>query len=407
MSEPAPSPPVVTVLIAARDAEGSIRRAVESVLEARAAPLECIVVDDGSSDATSAIVRELATVDPRVVLLTLDANAGVSVARNRGLALARGRWLTLLDADDRFLPGGLDTLIRAALGSDARAVVGQQVWVDGRRRWLTPTYDVPDIRRPGRKSLAGAPGLLNFVSPHAKLLRRDCWEGLSFEGRVLGDQAWVISALLRAGDGIEVIGDTVYEWSRPAPSRGGGSITATTRSDVERGLEAIGVAGAALATVGAEAERRLPAADADRLRRAYAARLLSMDLAAHLGTALTRSDPGLGRLLDAIRAFVSTVPAEHLRASDALARAIVELPLRRWWRVPGGARGAYWALFDAAIAIDPALPDRGASPAARLALRLAARGGAANRGVAALILMASRLASGAPRLVARALGRRR
>ena len=65
------------------------------------------------------VVRAIAATDPRVVLVARPTNEGVSSARNRGLEIVRGEWLTLLDADDRFLPGGLGTLVRAALGSDA------------------------------------------------------------------------------------------------------------------------------------------------------------------------------------------------------------------------------------------------------------------------------------------------
>lgn len=403
--------PAVSVLIPAWNAAGSIRRALASVLDFRDVALECVVVDDGSTDGTAEVVREAAASDARVVLVALDRNQGVSVARNRGLRVVRGEWLTLLDADDRFLPGGLARLVGAAVRSDALAVIGQQVWTDGSHRWLTPFYDVPDIRRPGRKSLARSPGLLNFVSPHAKLLRRACWEGLEFEGRVLGDQPWVIRALLRAGNRIEVVGETVYEWHRPRPGFGGprpgagpGSITTTTRATVDRGLEAIDVAGGALALVRAEARRLLPPGEAEAVERAYLSRLLAMDLAPHVGAALGRSDPGVARLFDAIREFLEAVPAAHLAGDTALARSIVELPLQRWWRVPRSARAAYWRLFDVAAMLDPRLAEHASSVVARLALRLARPPrGAANRAAAASLLMLARLAGGARRALAGAV----
>ncbi|HXH05888.1 MAG TPA: hypothetical protein VNI83_04785, partial [Vicinamibacterales bacterium] len=292
------------------------------------------------------------------------------------------------------------------------AVIGQQVWTDSKRHWLASTYDIPDIRRPGRTSLAARLGLLNFVSPHAKLLRRECWQGLAFEGRVLGDQPWVIRALLRAGDRIEVLGETVYEWHRPRGAAGrasGGSrsITATARGDVQRGLEAMAVARTALEAVEEEARRTDPA-HAEAIVRAYVARLLAMDVAPHVGAALTRSDPAVARLFDGTRELLLAIPPERLRASVALARSVVELPLRRWWRLPATARPAYWRLFETALEIDPALPRRGSSPVARLALRLAARGrGAANRAPAAALLMAARLADGAKRLLKGAINRLR
>ena len=400
-----PRPPIVSVLIPAWNAEASIERALESVLEARAVPLECLVVDDGSTDGTVEIVRAIAARDPRVKLIALPVNEGVSSARNRGLEAVRGEWLTLVDADDRFLPGGLATLVAAALASDAAAIIGQQVWFDGRRRWLAPRYNVDDIRQPGRKSLAANPGLLNYVSPHAKLLHRDCWQGLTFSGRVLGDQPWIIRALIRAGDRIDVVGDTVYEWYRPAASVPSTSITRTTRSSTDRGVEAIGVAVGALASVREEATFRLSDGDRERVVARYAERLVRSDLAAHVAHALDRGDPEIGRLFDAIGELLASVPEQHVRESDAVARSILEPPLRRWHRVKGAGRAAYWRLFEAALRTDPGISARGGSPVARAALGLAARGRAGpGRGIAAALLMAARVTNGARRRVTGQVG---
>jgi hypothetical protein len=379
--------PIVSVLVPCWNAAGSIERALDSVLEERDVPLECVVVDDGSTDGTLDAVRAVAARDPRVVVLALPDNQGVSNARNRGLELVRGDWLTLLDADDRLLPGGLGRLAGAALEGDAAAVIGQQVWWNGRRHWRTPQYDVGDIRRPGRKSLATSPGLLYFVSPHAKLLHRDCWQGLRFHGRVLGDQPWIIRALLRAGDRIEVIGDTVYEWYRPAASVPSTSITATTRSSVRRGVEAVGVAAEALRSVREEAARHLDATASERVAAGYAERLLHSDLSAHVGRALDRADPEIDLLFDAIREFIAGLPATYVTASDALARNILEPPLRRWGRVGDAGRAAYWRLFETARGADPNLVRHGANPFDRLGLRLAVGGRSGVRLAAARVLL--------------------
>jgi hypothetical protein len=390
--------PVVSVLIPTWNAAGSIERAIDSILDERSFALECVVVDDGSTDHTLDVVRAIAARDPRVIVLALAENQGVSNARNRGLEMVRGDWLTLLDADDRFLPGGLGTLAAAALRDDAAAVIGQQIWWDGRRHWRTPRYNVADIRRPGRKSLAANPGLLNYVSPHAKLLHRDCWAGLEFSGRVLGDQPWIIRALLRAGDRIDVLGETVYEWYRPAASVPSTSITATTRSSVQRGVEAVGVAAEALASVRDEAARHLAEADRQRVAARYAERLLRSDLAAHIARALDRRDPDIGLLFDAIGRFVADLPAREVGASDALARSIVEPPLRRWHRVDPAAHPAYWHLVETAHRADPGLARHGAGPLARLALGLiAASTSPTRRRVAAALLMVARILAGVRR----------
>ena len=371
--------PLVSVLIPCWNSAGSIERAIESVLEERSFPLECIVVDDGSTDGSLDVVRAVAERDPRLVVLGLDANVGVSTARNRGLELVRGAWLTLLDADDRFLPGGLATLVNATLVADAAAIIGQQVWWDGHRRWQRSRYDIDDIRQPGRKSLAANPGLLNYVSPHGKLLHRDCWKGLEFRGRVLGDQPWIIRALLRAGDRIEVLAETVYEWYRPGPDTASTSITATTRSSVDRGVEAIEVAIEALREVALEAAQRLGPADRERLVARYTERLVATDLAAHVSRALDRSDPGVGRLFEAIADFVGAAPSGSVGQSNALARRIIEPVLRSWGAIQAEARTAFAGLLRASLAADPVLHRRAAGRLARLGLRIAGPGDSQRR----------------------------
>jgi glycosyltransferase involved in cell wall biosynthesis len=69
--------------------------------------LEVIVVDDGSSDATSAIVEEFMRKDPRVQLVRQN-NAGVGAARNAGIRRAHGKYIAPLDADDLWCPNKLE-----------------------------------------------------------------------------------------------------------------------------------------------------------------------------------------------------------------------------------------------------------------------------------------------------------
>lgn len=380
--------PVVSVLVPCWNAEATIASAIDSVLEERSMPLECIVVDDASTDRTASIVADAAARDPRIVLVRLPENGGVSNARNRGLERVRGTWLTMLDADDRFEPGGLGVLLHATAQSGAsqpRAVIGQQVVFDGRRRWLPGLYDVPDLRRPGRKSLVANPGLLNSVSPHAKLFHRSCFEGLRFSGRVLGDQPWIIRALIRAGNDIEVLGETVYAWRRPAVGATTGSITSTTRASARRSVEAVEVATGAVATVEAEAAA-LGRAGRDAIVQGYIDRLLRADLGPMLTRAIARRDPATAELLDAIRVFVERVNPNDLAATAALSRELLEPTLRMWRRLGPGDRAALDRLVEAALAADPACLRR-RPPLARLGLAIGLDGAAApRRAVGAAVL---------------------
>ncbi len=71
---------------------------------------EIIIVDDGSSDGTSAVATELARKDERIRVVVLEENQGVNYARNRGVEVANSDWIQLLDSDDAFVSGGAETV---------------------------------------------------------------------------------------------------------------------------------------------------------------------------------------------------------------------------------------------------------------------------------------------------------
>ena len=352
MAEPQPR---VSVLMPCWNAAASVERALASVLDAEERSIQVVVVDDASTDDTAGVVRAVAERDPRVELVVAPENGGASAARNLGLPLVRGEWLTFLDSDDRLLPGGLDALHRAAVATDALAVVGQRVWSDGTTSWITKAYDRPDIREPGRKSLVRNPGLMFYASGTGKLFHRSIIDGLRFEGRVLGDQPWTLRALLRAGERIEVIGDDVYEWDRPGPGHEFTSITEEKRRSAARAAEAVQVAIGAWKAVADEADRVLPDLASRRIvRDAYLDRLVRSDFAGPVTRALESRDPGADTLFAHLEQFLGSVPPEVVARSGAVVDRLVTPPIIGWHQLPPAARPAFWAMVRA-IPAGPAL----------------------------------------------------
>ena len=103
-------PSFVSVLIPAFNEARVIEASVRRILASTGPRIEVIVIDDGSSDDTSAIVARAFGIDPRVRLMTLE-NGGKARALNRGLAVAKGDIVIALDADTQFEP---DTIARLA-----------------------------------------------------------------------------------------------------------------------------------------------------------------------------------------------------------------------------------------------------------------------------------------------------
>jgi len=95
------SAPDITILMPMLNAERFIREALMSVLASRSVSLEVVVIDDGSTDDSRAVVQEI---DDQRIRLIDGPRTGIADALNAGVAVARGRWLARCDGDDLFPP---------------------------------------------------------------------------------------------------------------------------------------------------------------------------------------------------------------------------------------------------------------------------------------------------------------
>lgn len=94
-----------------------LRAAIASALDQTFANLEVIVVNDASTDDTMTAAGEFT--DPRLQIINLPENRGVSSARNIGVEIARGEWIGFIDADDRMAPSMIERLLEIADKSGA------------------------------------------------------------------------------------------------------------------------------------------------------------------------------------------------------------------------------------------------------------------------------------------------
>ena len=104
-------PGLVSVIIPVYNCETYLAEAIDSVLAQTYAPVEIIVVDDGSTDGSAQVAARYA---PRVRCLHQE-NSGIGAARNRGIEQASGNLLAFLDADDLWSP---DKLARQVVALD-------------------------------------------------------------------------------------------------------------------------------------------------------------------------------------------------------------------------------------------------------------------------------------------------
>ena len=96
---------MISVVIPLYNKEPIIEKSIRSVLSQDYDDFEVVVVNDGSTDRSAEIVKNID--DSRVCLIEQE-NGGPSKARNTGVRNAKGEWIVFLDADDEFLPGALN-----------------------------------------------------------------------------------------------------------------------------------------------------------------------------------------------------------------------------------------------------------------------------------------------------------
>lgn len=114
--------PLVSAIMPVYNGERFIAAALASALGQTYAPLEIIVLDDGSTDGSAAIVDAFAAAHPGRIRYVAQANQGLCAARNAAIAQATGRYLALLDCDDLWCPTHIERAV-AALEADAEVVL--------------------------------------------------------------------------------------------------------------------------------------------------------------------------------------------------------------------------------------------------------------------------------------------
>jgi glycosyltransferase involved in cell wall biosynthesis len=124
--------PLISIIVPVYNVEKYLPRCVDSILAQTLQDFECILVDDGSSDASPAICDAYATKDARMVVIHQE-NAGPAAARNTGLDNAKGMWIGFVDSDDWCDPEMYQALYENAVraGADVAACGWRRITSDG------------------------------------------------------------------------------------------------------------------------------------------------------------------------------------------------------------------------------------------------------------------------------------
>jgi hypothetical protein len=138
--------PTVSVIMPAFNSAAYIDAAIDSVLNQTVSDLELLVIDDGSSDETAALVARRRGTDPRIRLLR-QPNAGPGAARNAGFREARGPFFAFLDSDDEWAPTFVQRQLAILAARPEVDVVFGNAWYRGGPQHGQPARRVdPDDR---------------------------------------------------------------------------------------------------------------------------------------------------------------------------------------------------------------------------------------------------------------------
>jgi glycosyltransferase involved in cell wall biosynthesis len=191
--------PGVSVLIPCYNHAAYLTQCVESIWAQPERGIEIILIDDGSTDGSAAIARELGERSPVPMRVVVQENVGLNRTLNRALRLARGEFVALIASDDWFAPDRFTAQLERFRQNPAlRIAYGNGwAWEEGERSWRVHEPEVRELL--GRPPAEILHYLYTNVSPlyiQSCLFRRDfLLEIGGFDEAVLADD-WVLNILI-------------------------------------------------------------------------------------------------------------------------------------------------------------------------------------------------------------------
>lgn len=171
---------MVSVIIPVYNAAAWVSDTVRSVLASTYADIEVVCVDDGSTDSSLAVLRTLASTDPRVRVLHQE-NAGVCHARNAAIAASCGEYVLPVDADDLLMPRFIGQAVEVLQARPEVKVVAPAAEFFGERTgpWRLPAFT---LKREAHKNVLAACAMYRRADYDrtdgycAEVIAREDWE---------------------------------------------------------------------------------------------------------------------------------------------------------------------------------------------------------------------------------------
>ena len=209
--------PLVSVIVPVWNGAAFLAEALRSLQAQTYTHFEAIIVDDGSTDDTSAIARRFCETDSRFAFVQ-QTHAGVSAARNTAIARSRGEYIAFLDADDVWFPEKLERQLALFAGDPLINAVFTNFYIwDGRddlNVWFRPDKPLPagDVSR----RLVFNIGHVCAASMSVAVLRRELFNevGLFDPGLAIGEDWDLLLRMAERGLSVRVTREPLARYRR-------------------------------------------------------------------------------------------------------------------------------------------------------------------------------------------------
>lgn len=184
---------LVSIIMAAYNAENTIGQAITSVILQTYTDFELIIVNDCSTDRTVDVINEFIKKDARIRLINNSKNMGVSYTRKHGLNEAEGSWIAILDSDDLWLPEKLAKQVEFQKKTNADLLYTGSGFmnVDGKQiNWKLNVPEVITYRQLLKQ---------NILSNSSALVRKDLYEKYYAVGDDMHEDFAIWLQILRNG----------------------------------------------------------------------------------------------------------------------------------------------------------------------------------------------------------------
>ena len=212
------SGPLVSVIVPVYNTSATLEQCVASILSQTYAHLEIILIDDGSTDGSSALVDKLSRSDRRFQVIH-QANQGLSVARNIGLTHAAGDFVTFVDSDDTIEPGLIDALVHQAITDRTKIAIASfaRIFPDGHRQDFCPPSDPSVLSRENCLTrMLCEDGFT--MSAWGKLYSRDLFDHVEFPPHQLYEDVGTTYRLILQCDRISFLPLALYNYYQNSTS---------------------------------------------------------------------------------------------------------------------------------------------------------------------------------------------